>query len=107
MKATWIRLLKRAKGGRVKSSDACVSRFECVYIMKSGRSCVPVHVCVVESLLHPSLHSMGSVWYSSVSPGDDELSVVGCQVLGRVPLSFPSDPLGCCSHTIVRHDLMT
>uniref|UniRef100_A0A3Q2T9A2 Voltage-dependent L-type calcium channel subunit beta-2 n=1 Tax=Fundulus heteroclitus TaxID=8078 RepID=A0A3Q2T9A2_FUNHE len=24
MKATWIRLLKRAKGGRVKSSDACV-----------------------------------------------------------------------------------
>lgn len=25
MKATWIRLLKRAKGGRVKSSDACVS----------------------------------------------------------------------------------
>jgi hypothetical protein len=25
MKATWIRLLKRAKGGRLKSSDICVS----------------------------------------------------------------------------------
>lgn len=25
MKATWIRLLKRAKGGRLKNSDICVS----------------------------------------------------------------------------------
>lgn len=25
MKATWVRLLKRAKGGRLKNSDICVS----------------------------------------------------------------------------------
>nr|XP_040023750.1 voltage-dependent L-type calcium channel subunit beta-2a [Gasterosteus aculeatus aculeatus] len=33
MKATWVRLLKRAKGGRVKSSDDCVSRLLIVFML--------------------------------------------------------------------------
>lgn len=61
--------------------------------MKASLFCVPVHVCVVESLLHPSVHSMGSVWHGFVLPGGDEkLSVVisyDCQVLGRVPYHHP------------------
>lgn len=40
MKATWIRLLKRAKGGHVKSSDACVSSFwVCLHHKRWSYSC--------------------------------------------------------------------
>lgn len=56
MKATWIRLLKRAKGGHVKSSDACVSSFwVCLHRESWSDSCACACVCgaVAISSLHP------------------------------------------------------
>jgi len=92
MKATWIRLLKRTKGGRVKSSDACVRGFLSVFTSwELVWLCVHAlvfyaFVCV--SLVCPS-SVFESVWHSCVLPGDDEkLGVVisyGCHILGRAP----------------------
>lgn len=35
--------------------------------MKAALFCVPVHVCVVRSLFHPSIHSMRSVWHDFIA----------------------------------------
>lgn len=72
MKATWIRLLKRAKGGRVKSSDAYVSRIPC--IMKVG---VHARGCCVCLYVHRSIGWGGGC----VSSSNDE--AVG--VLAELP----------------------
>lgn len=89
MKATWIRLLKRAKGGRVKSSDADVSRFwVCLHRLLL---CACASLCV--SAWSTTPQCLGSVWLRCVLPHDDEkLHVVisyGCQILGRAPCHLP------------------
>lgn len=57
MKATWIRLLKRAKGGHVKSSDACVSRiWVCLPHKSWSDSCACVYWCVCVAVAMSSIH---------------------------------------------------
>lgn len=55
MKATWIRLLKRAKGGHVKSSDACVSSFwVCLHHESRSDSCACACVWCGHYFIPPS-----------------------------------------------------
>lgn len=55
MKATWIRLLKRAKGGPVRSSDACVSSFwVCLHPESWSHSCACACVWCSHYLISPS-----------------------------------------------------
>lgn len=100
MKATWIRLLKRAKGGRVKSSDACVRGLLSLFTWKSVSFvcvCVCVHLwfvhrCFLCASIYQSA-ALGSLWHGYVLPGDDEtvggVISYGCQILGSAPYHLP------------------
>lgn len=92
MKATWMRLLKRAKGGRVKSSDACVSNIR-VFTLWKLLCFMYLCTCVlcVHYFIHPST-AWGQCGTISLHIDDEKLSVgisYGCQVLGRVPYHSP------------------
>ena len=91
MKATWIRLLKRAKGGHVKSSDACVSSFwVCLHHESWSDSCACACMWCSHYFMSPSTSwsqcGTISVWHSD---DDDEKLRVGisycCKVLGSCP----------------------
>lgn len=87
MKATWIRLLKRAKGGHVKSSDACVSSFwVCLHRESWSDSCACACVWCSRYFISPST-SWSRCGTIPVMHNDDEKLRVGisycCQGLGR------------------------
>lgn len=113
MKATWIRLLKRAKGGRVKSSDACVSSiWVCLHHESQSVLCACACVCCGVTITSISPQHGVSVarfciaWWWWEAECCYQLWLSGS---GQSSISPPSDPLGCCSWTrpFIRQDLMT